>query len=320
MLIVAATVLVLVLAGLLYADFRYQALRASPRVDHVSLTPERPSVRVAIDMSRASELIQGIAEEQIGRKIPKWLFDKVLPYEASLMLLVDKSAGRVNLSALLNEQRLAPVIRDQFALSGFFEQNEAIAWEPATLQHEQRGALILTGSVPILTDALDAAVVDWADSSRLSPLSLEGGHLFEAVIDNRDGGAYLAIASLIAAHGMELDKSIQEISVSSFQFVRTIRITADNMRLLKKNAYAATDGLLIQLAIEIMPEARNRLGVVNLKAALDKAFERQGADFERRHKLSFSGSSEWNENIIEYEYRLDELPKAVTLALTGELF
>lgn len=316
----AALLLLLVLAGLLFVEFRYEALRAAPRIDHASLTADRASVRVAVDVSRASELLIGAVEEQIGREIPKWLIDKVLPYEASVILLVNKEDDRVDVHGLLNAQRLGPIICDQFNASDFFEITEAIAWEPEALHREQRGALTLAGTVPLSEDALEAAEEGWAESSRLVPLALEGGHLIEAVIDNRDGGAYLAIASLLAAYGVALDQSLQEISVSSFQFVRSIRVTADNERLLKKNEFGTTDGLIIRMAVEIIPEARNRLGVLNLKAALGKAFELQGEDFDRRHGLSFEGSNEWNATTIEYEYRLDDLPKAVTLALQGKLF
>lgn len=317
---IALLLVLLVLVGLVYVDFRYEALRAAPRIDLATITTDRSSVRVAIDVFRATELLHASIEEQAGRAVPKWLVAKMLPYEATFMLVLEERAGRINIHGLLNTQRLAPVILEQVNRSGFLENEKALAWGPAALQHEKRGALSLAGTVPLVENPLEAAEFGWVEPNRLTTLPLERGHLVEAVIDNRDGGAYMAIASLLAAYGVEPDESIQEISVSSFQFVRSIRLTADNERMLKKNDFGATEGLRIRMVVEIVPEARDRLGALNLKAALGKAFERQGEDFDRRHGLSFTGSNDWNDNVIEYEYRLEDLPKAVSLALHGNLF
>ena len=107
-----------------------------------------------------------------------------------------------------------------------------------------------------------------------------------------------------------LDEQMEDISLTSFQFIYSARLAID---MTSRNA------LKFFMAIKIVPEAVNRLAVINLKGFLDDGFDAWTEVFEKEHGIAFTGSSSWNENVIEYDYRLDDVKKALQLFLEGRL-
>jgi hypothetical protein len=130
------------------------------------------------------------------------------------------------------------------------------------------------------------------------------------VMDNRRGHAFLVVASMLEAFDIHLDAEKTDISLSSLQFVREARLTADLTR---------SDSLRIRFVLEILPDDIEKLGVVNLKVGIDELFEEIGTRWRRDHGLRLEGESAWDGTRIVYEYRLSSARKAFHLLVTDQL-
>ena len=71
------------------------------------------------------------------------------------------------------------------------------------MRREQRGALLLTGTIPMDPEANEHAWVHWNHSRTLAPLPFRGGHLIELIMDNRSGGAYAVLVTLLAEYDIK---------------------------------------------------------------------------------------------------------------------
>ena len=80
------------------------------------------------------------------------------------------------------------------------------------------------------------------------------------------------------------------------------------------------DLLLFRLAIEVRPDAVNRLGVINLKVGIEELLAEWSERLFTEHEIVLEGKNEWNENVMLFQYRLKGASKALRLAIDGELF
>ena len=150
----------------------------------------------------------------------------------------------------------------------------------------------------------------WKQSFKPAAIPFQGAHFIEVVMDNRDGGAYLAVASILHAFDIDLNESETDISLSSLKFVTKARMSID---------VTPTDLLLFRLAIEVRPDAVNRLGVINLKVGIEELFTQWSETLLTEHEITVEGKSDWNENVMLFHYRLNGASKALRLAIDGEL-
>ena len=161
------------------------------------------------------------------------------------------------------------------------------------------------------SEAKEAAWYLWKQSFKPAPLPFEGRHFIEVAMDNRDGGAYLAIASLLHAYDIKLDESQTDISLSSLKFVIKARMLVD---------ITPADILVMRLTLEIRPDAVNRLGVINLKVGIEEVLVEWGENLSSEHGIPFEVKSAWDGNVIHFNYRIKGAGKVIRLAMDGELF
>lgn len=295
----------------MYVDVRYELLRAAPRIDHGSIVSDFPSIRVLVDPSRAAGHFEALAERRLGRNIPAWALDWFSPYSLSMITSLDRNSRKVKAHGLLNLPRLGAVLPEVLYSYVHTEEYPEIEWPAEGIQRHSRGALTLDVAMRMDDEALEAARSRWNSETPSTPLQLEGRHLVEAVFDNRDGGAYLAVASFMRARGVNLNEEERDISLSSLQFVRSARLELNPV---------GEDALAIRLALEVVPEARDRIAVHNMKAAMDEGFEKWGERLAQDHGLKLTGTGTWRENVLDYDFRLRSFDKALDLFVEGELF
>lgn len=133
----------------------------------------------------------------------------------------------------------------------------------------------------------------------------------EAVFDNRDGGAYLAVASLLHAYGFNLDEEEEDIGLTSLQFVRSARLEIDLI---------SDETVAIRFSLDVVPGTRDRMAVVNMKVGLEKVFGKMGERARDRHGLTLSGDSAWKGDTLEFDYRLRPADRFIEQILGGEFF
>lgn len=304
--------LALVVTALVFAVFielRFSAFRASPRVDRATLI-EHPSIVFIVDPNTVREQIVAAVQEQVGYGVPAWLIERVLPYEISVMTWSDYDRNKVDLTLFINPRRLDPAIAQQVNKAGLQSLVPKIQWAAEGLVQRSPGVLTARGSVQMEPEAEEAAWFLWKQSFKAAAVPVEGGHFIEIVMDNRDGGAYLAVASLLQAFEIELDATETDISLSSLKFVLKARMHVD---------LTPGDTLLLSFTIEVRPDAVNRLGVINLKVGIDELFALWGETLKREHDITLVGESEWEGNVMEFRYRIGNARKMIQLAINREL-
>ncbi len=308
--IAAALVAVALLAGTIYVEIRYALIRTSPRVDLAELAGE-PSIIVVIDPASVIDQITPLISERAGFPVPDWIVRRALPYEVTIVTSSDYDDEEVDITLFLNPRHFGPAIKREVNAAGLQPIVPEIQWAPEGLVERGPGALSVSGAVPMEPEAQEAAWYLWNQSFKPAPIPFQGTHFIEIAMYNMDGGAYLAIASLLQAFDITLDKSQTDISLSSLKFVTKAHMSVD---------VTPTDMLRCRLAIEVRPDAVNRLGVINLKVGIDGLLTQWGEGLSDGDGIALEGKSEWKDNVMVFNYRLKGAGKALQLALNGELF
>ena len=308
--IAAIALAIALVAAATYLELRFDVLRSSPRVDLAGLTDD-PSIIAVINPEFALDQLRPLLSERAGFTVPDWIVRRVLPYEATVVTASDYDAAEVDLTVFLNPRRLGPAIQGEVNAVGLQSSFPEIQWAPEGLMEGGPGVYSVSGAVPMEAEAQEAAYYLWKQSFKPADIPFQGAHFIEVVMDNRDGGAYLAVASILHAFDINLDESETDISLSSLKFVIMARMYLD---------VTPTDLLLFQLAIEVRPDAVNRLGVINLKVGIDELLTEWGETLRTEHGITLDGKSDWNENVMLFHYRLNSASKALRLAIDGELF
>ena len=290
---------------------RYAVLFTAPVVDHLALVSERPAFRLVVDPAPLAPHIQTFLQGQWQRDVPFWAVDQVLPYGLSAILYNDFDAREVVLDVLLNERRLGPFLADSLNTSGVLETFDELGLPETGVQWEGPGRLRTRGAAPMDEETHEKVWYTWGDGGIGKTLEIEGNHLIEIVGDNRDGDAYLAAASLMKAYDFELNEEEQKISFPSFQFVTNLRLTADR---------TDADEVALRLTMDVIPEMRDRVAVVNLKVGLDELIAQLAKHLADEHGFSMVGESRWEESTIVWEYTIDDFGRFIELLLNGTLF
>ena len=75
----------------------------------------------------------------------------------------------------------------------------------------------------------------------------------------------------------------------------------------------------MRLVLDIVPDAIDRLGVINLKVGVAEAIEELAARWKEDHRLALEGEARWEGTTIVYEYRLKGARKFLGLLRDGRL-
>lgn len=291
------------------AQWRFGALLSAPKVDRNVFIGDA-GVYGVVDPETVQPLIAEFAAEKLGQSPPAWVVQRFLPYSGGAAARLDFDTQQVDLALYLNPRRLLPEIERRTRGADLARIAPEITWHNPAVARPTPGVLSLLGSVPMEPEAEDAFWYTWNQSFRPPPLSLEGDHFIEILMDNRKGQAYLVAASLLLAYDIDLDAQEQDISLSSLQFVEVARTTVD---------FHPPDRFSMRLVLDIQPDAVERLGVINLKVAIEDGFEEWGHRW-RKHGIEFTGESRWRDTAIVYDYDLKPALKFLELAIDGQLF
>ena len=304
------TVLLLLFVTAMFIEWRYGLFRTAPRIDRSTLV-SGPGIVVIFDPAKASTQIAELVRERAGFAVPLWAIERALPYEAAIMAGPDHDRSEIDLTCFINPRRLGPALVRELNAASIETRVPEIRWSSEGVSRASPGVVTLEGTVPMEPEAQEAAYYLWNQSFKPTPLEPAGGHLLEVIADNRDGGAYLAVASLLHAYDINLDEKETDISLSSLKFVLKGHLTAD---------IVSADALVVRFTIDVRPDAIDRLGVINLKVGIDELFNEWGARLARDHGITLAGGSRWNDTVMEFTYRLNHPVDVIRLAFKGELF
>jgi hypothetical protein len=220
--ILAALALIAVVL-LFVADNRYEFLFASPRKSHSTYVNERTSILAVVNPAHAVPLIL----DRLGENAPpQSVLAKLLPYEAALLISPDVRLGPVDVTLFVNTRRLAPVIAEQSVHAGIPQAVPFVTWTSTGFQPAGAGVLTMTGITDIDRATLGEVRAEWGVVTLPSRPSIDGSHMLEAIIDNRDGTLYAVVSALAAKNLIELPVAKDEIR-KTVAPVAIIRATGD---------------------------------------------------------------------------------------------
>ncbi|MBN2308293.1 MAG: hypothetical protein JXR94_04945, partial [Candidatus Hydrogenedentes bacterium] len=126
----------LVIVAAIVADVKYEAIRPAPAVSHEAVAPPDATLRVVAWPPRAQEYLARHVLQKLG--VSEGVVDKVMPYEAAVLLSPDLGTGEVGVSLFVNEQRLGPVVADFVKPADLQRAFPPIAWAPEGMVRERR--------------------------------------------------------------------------------------------------------------------------------------------------------------------------------------
>lgn len=296
------------LLAIIIAEWQFNALRTAPPADG-SAYVDGANVVVVVQPGRAPHFIQSLAREVSGYSIPMWILNASMPHEIGMSFVEHEDNGEVGIQVYGSLKRFGNTILSMDALSPLNSLEDRINWKPDEMTSPRRGLLLATGSVESDADALDQVFLQWGDSGLLTHKSISGGHLWELLFDNRAGKAYLSMASMMTAFDYKFTEKNMNILLSSIQFVTTLRAYAD---------VSEDDVMTIAIDVDIIPSARNRVGVLNMKGAIDEGFAELGKRLAENNGIRIEGESNWNDMTIEFRYTINHATLFVGQFLTND--
>lgn len=288
---------------------------ASTPVYHDTLIAPETRLVAAVDTLRLARDLTPYLPEDVG--LPGWLplglpaiLPRVAPREVAVLGASDFRAGTYDLTLFINEQRGGPYLPTHLNQRTRFRQSlPAITWEEPGFQLEERGVLSARGRLEIPM-GLEADIREtWAPDPPPEPLALHGGHLAEAVIDNRNGEVVTLIGTLAPVWDSNLDQLKEDQNfralLTYLADVRDLRAAAD---------FEDPDTLVIQLRLNANPEIGGQLEFI-----LPIIIEEMVRGLRQQHGLAIRTEYAWKPDVDTYvaDFRLTGMEDSLTAYFRG---
>lgn len=291
-LVVVLCLVAAVVVAAIVAENKFGVVLGSPRISHDTLVKPETRAILALDVPRAKDFIK--RQFLKGINVPDSVMPFVLPYEAGLVVSPDYVLGEMNMSLFVNDRRLAPVILDQankFKLPAPLDE-----WFKDKMVAKQRGLLRRDGSAPMDKLFLAKLKTLWNKPVSGEPLKIEGGHIAEVVLDNRDG-SLLAMTSAVASFkGIDIVNILTEGRLGVFTNIASVRLQSDIM---------PDDSLKLLLTIECTPESDEAMAKV-LGMGLQMGFT-QLQGLAKLKGLAIQGKSNVEGKKVTGEYSIADI-------------
>ncbi len=291
----------------------------SETVHHDTLALPDTRLRVSIDtLQLGADMVPYLPENP---PLPGWLpwdlpslLPKVLPREVAVLGGSDFADGAYNLVVFVNEQRGGPALPEYLNNQYQFQkQFPAVTWAPEGFQLERRGVLSAQGHIPLPLDLEDTILQTWSLDLPETPLTLFGGHMAEAVVDNRNGEIITLIAALAPVWNSSLEQMKQNPQLDA---LLTLLLDVTDIRLAID--FKSTDILLLQFRIHAAQSVGGQL-----EFFIPLAIPMLSQQLQLQYGLTLESENEWNPNdevytadlsIIGVEEKLKEYFKTVVPA------
>jgi len=278
-LIVLVALLVLAIVGVFVANSRYEFLFDAPRVSHETLITPGTSMRLAVQPPLAKPLLLKMLGDQAP---PGWIIDRVMPYEAAVIAAPDVHAKHFEVTLFLNARRASPYIMEMTKTLRIREKAPFLDWDGDGFTRVQPGVLAIKGTTAI-DDGTAAAVTDhWGVVTIPTRPALEGSHLAELSVDNRDGSLF-AMLMLFANKGLiELPLRSEDLR-DTLAPIATMHLAGD---------LAGDDDMTILLTVDCQPTAEEgeitavSFALGGIIGELTKVAQTKGATLSGSKKLN----------------------------------
>ncbi len=298
-LMMALAILLVIAAVIIQAKFGI--LLPEPRIPHTTEASEQTALRMEIDPAKARDFIA--THYLAGTSAPAGILDWVLPYETAVFCDPDLNTNSASVRVFLNTRRGAPIIQQATMRSGVLQGVMGITWDPPEMVVKRRGVLLLDGTMPILPESVSLVRQHWGVVTPLSPLTLRGGHLFELVLDLRDGRGFTLVTMLLDWHEPVNSPSHPTQVVYLLKKLASIRLWAD---------FSSLTTLDVKLEAECRPELQNS-DASSLAFLLNSMMGQSRARIQRNFGLNMEGTAHAEGLVISGDYTATGFEKLLGL-------
>lgn len=301
-------VLVLFLIGAVAAvvagyqlNTRFGWLASSP-VFHDTMATGDTRIRVAADTLKLGAEMAAYFPEDVA--LPGWLpwdlpamLPRVLPREVALLGGSNFRSGTFDITLFINEQRGGPALPTYLNTRTQFKRSfPAVTWDEPGFTLEGRGKLSAKGHLSLPPDLEATMRETWPAEPPAEPLTLAGGHLAEAVVDNRNG----EIVALIGALAPVWNTSLEQLQQDP-QVIAVLALLADVNDLRVAVDFENPDTLVVQVRIQANAAAGKQLEFM-LPMAMPMLIQR----VQRAYGLTIQPETAWdpNEEIFKIDVTL----------------
>ena len=222
---------VLVLAVIIAAvvvNAKFGVIVASPRVSYEKLVKPETRIQVVANVPLFKDFIE--KKYLKGTSVPPWVLPLALPYEAALVVDPEYALNDAKVTLFVNDKRLAPIILEQanrLKIPPPFDQ-----WFADKMVSKGSGQLVREGRATLDRTLVGQLREQWKGAKVSEPLHLEGGHMIEAALDNRDGGAMAALlgaaAPFAAQKGIDIGGALNsDMAKPIVPNIKSLRVQVD---------------------------------------------------------------------------------------------
>lgn len=297
-LLILALLVVAIIAALVVVDSKFAILRSSPKVSYATLESPNTRAIAVVNVPMTKDIIY--SKFLKNTQIPASVLPLVLPNEAALLIGVDKQAGNLGFSMFINDKRLSPIILDQVNAAKLPVPLDKIF--TGKMERKQPGVLVREGSLNVDKAILDNLATQWANANVSAPLKVDGSHLVELVLDNRDGGTVALIAGIAAMQGLDISSYLTEGRLGVIAAIGSIRAQTDVL----------PDGnLKLHLVIDgVEGGDPSMMGVLQFGVEMGYG---QAKALAATKGLVIEGASVAKGNTIEGDYTINNLDKILAM-------
>ncbi len=282
---------VAIVAGVGFVKVNQQyGISEAPPASYEQFVNKNTRVRLLFNPDKLNDLIAHYLPPD-ALPLPSWLPYKqnqlipmLMPREIALLTGSDFAKGQIDLTFFINERRLGPLIAQAADNSNIFKSIKQVKWDSELMTAPQRGVLKVGGAIAI-PDGLENKVLEtWQHDIKGEPVTIQGGHLIEAAIDNRSGDIFTLIASAQQASGQDwralLQDPIAKTAIAIVQKVVDFRLSGD---------FVSNDSAKIVARVGAEPDAGPQLEFL-----AGMGIPALATQLEDMYGLKLTGQPKWN--------------------------
>jgi hypothetical protein len=300
--VASASVLFLVAAAALVQQ-KYEPIVPAPIVTHDAVATSKHTLRAVFYPTLARGPLASLI------KLPEWIVVPLAPREVALLAEPDLNSNSFHLEIFLNERRLGPLIASSVTV-GATEAGSGrgkpdlskdvpfVLWDPRGFVREERGSMLLNGDMPIAPDTVEMLRSLYHPDAPPAPPTLEGNHMFELAVDNRDGGAVAAVLALMS----NLDKGpapfTPAVLAKNLEPVAELHATAD---------FSSDDVIEAKLILKGKPGCETQME--SLAFLTEVARDEVAGQLWSQYKLGFAGQTDREGCVVTVTFKIVGLAK-----------
>ncbi len=224
LLIVFLIVGAVIMFALVWADARFELVRSAPHISHESMVDADTGLRAVVFPER---IPQGFIDTVLeGNTWATRALNWTMPHEVALLSRTRVDDDDISLQFVINNRRLGPVIQQYVNEETNLPSTALFSWSPEGLQRQRRGLLKLDGEVHVDRAVMQNRDSRWSGARPRLHLPLEGGHMFELILDNRQGAAYILAGAYAVSQQLGQD-ALVNMALEALRDVDHLHATGD---------------------------------------------------------------------------------------------